>query len=195
LKRCEYTIHDYLDLEAHSGVKHEYVDGTIYAMTGGTRDHAELIMNIGFELKRASSRIGCRVFSSDLRVRPDRDAILYPDISVVCGKPEMDSEDQLALRNPCLIVEVTSPSSVRYDRDGKFELYKQFASLREYVIASHAERLIEVFRRSRDGEWQRFEATGGELELETIADSINVDAVYKGPAIPPRSPDEDGPAS
>src|ERR1041385_2817403 len=108
----EYTIADYVDLESHTNVKHELVDGVISAMPGGRPNHAMLIANAMFQLQQATALTGCRVFSSDLRIRiPDHEKILYPDVSIVCGKPEMDQEDKMAMRNPILIAEVTSRSS------------------------------------------------------------------------------------
>jgi Uma2 family endonuclease len=193
----DYTIEDYVDLETYTNVKHELIDGEIYAMTGGTPNHAMLIANIIFELRKASAVMGCRVFSSDLRIRvPDRTVILYPDASVVCGKPEMDTEDKMAIRNPRLIVEVTSRSSAKGDRGEKYEHYKHVPSLLEYLVVSHKERLVEVYRRNRDGSWTLgANATGGELELTSLASSISVDAIYQRMVVPVLSPDDDGPAS
>ena len=192
----DYTIADYVDLETHTNVKHELIDGEIYAMTGGTPNHAMLIANAWGQLQKAAGVMGCRVFSSDLRVRvPNRKVILYPDASVVCGKPEMDTEDPMAIRNPVLILEVTSRTSAKSDRGRKYQHYKAVPSLGEYVVVSHEQRLVEVFRRTGD-EWElAAKASRGEIELDSLASSIDVDAIYQLMVMPIPSPDENGPAS
>ncbi|HTL32397.1 MAG TPA: Uma2 family endonuclease [Kofleriaceae bacterium] len=192
----DYTIADYVDLETHTNVKHELIDGEIYAMTGGTPNHALLIANAMFQLQRAAGVMGCRVFSSDLRIRvPGRNVILYPDASVVCGKPEMDTEDPMAIRNPRLILEVTSRSSCETDRGEKYEHYQHLPSLREYIVVSHEERRVEVFRRN-DNQWAlAATASGGELELDSLASTIDIDAIYQLMVIPIPSPHDDGPSA
>lgn len=192
----DYTIADYVDLEAHTNVKHELIEGEIYAMTGGTPNHALLIANAMFQLQQASALLGCRVFSSDLRIRvPNREVILYPDASVVCGKPEMDTEDNMAIRNPRVILEVTSRSSANSDRGMKYEHYKHVPSLREYVVVSHEQRLVEVFRRT-DDEWVlAAKASSGEIDMASLSGSINVDAIYQLMVIPIASPDDHGSTS
>lgn len=192
----EYTIADYVDLETHTNVKHELIDGEIYAMTGGTPNHALLIANAMLQLQQAAGLMGCRVFSSDLRIRvPDRNVILYPDASVVCGKPEMDTEDPMAIRNPRVILEVTSRSSAKLDRGAKYEHYKHVPSLREYIVVSHEERRVEVFRRNDDQWVLAATASGGDLELDSLANTINVDAIYQLMVMPIGSPNDNGPAS
>ena len=136
------------------------------------------------------------MFSSDLRIRvPGRNVILYPDASVVCGKPEMDTEDDMAIRNPLVILEVTSRSSAKLDRGDKYEHYKAVPSLREYIVVSHDRRLVEVFRRDNDQWALAARASKGEIELESLARPIDVDAIYQLMVIPISSPDEDGAAS
>lgn len=195
-KMREYTIADYVDFETHTNTKHEFVDGVIYAMTGGTPNHAMLIANAMVQLHKAAGVMGCRVFSSDLRIRvPDREVILYPDASVVCGKPEMDADDNMAIRNPLVILEVTSRSSAKSDRGDKFGHYQAVPSLREYIVVSHDRRLVEVFRRNGDQWVLGAKVSKGEIELDSLGSAIDVDAIYQLMVFPIPSPDEDGPAS
>jgi len=102
-----YTFRDYLDLEAASNVKHEFINGEIYAMAGGTPEHAALIMAIGATLVAQLRGGSCRVFSSDLRVRVLATGLAtYPDISVVCGELRTDPESPLIAVNPKILIEV-----------------------------------------------------------------------------------------
>ena len=151
--RIHYTRAEYLALEASSNVKHEYLDGQIYGMAGGTPEHAALAAAVIGLLFPQLRRGRCRPLDADLRVRVAETGLAtYPDVTVVCGARERDSVDGHAVTNPTLIVEVLSPSTESYDRGDKFEHYKCLPSLREYVLVSHRERRVEVWTRG-DGGW------------------------------------------
>lgn len=175
-----YTWDQYLSLEKDSSVKHEFLDGEIFAMAGGTPEHAALGLAVGAELRSGLKGKPCRVYSSDLRVRVLSTGLsTYPDATVICGELQRDPSDANIALNPRLIVEVTSGSTESYDRGEKFEHYRMMPSLVEYVLVSHRERLIEVFRRGESGSWQRLEAReGGVLRLDAIGCELSVDAVY-----------------
>jgi Uma2 family endonuclease len=112
----------------------------------------------------------------------------YPDVTVICGEVQPDPKDPNALVNPILLVEVLSDSSENYDRTEKYDQYRQISSLREYVLVSHRERLIEVFRRTDNGEWIRSEArTKSAASLKSIGCQLDVDRIYTGIEIPARS--------
>ena len=116
-RRVHYSYQQYVALEEESSIRHEYLDGEIYAMAGGSPDHAALAATV-IALLRAQLPPGCRVFPSALRVRvPETSLSTYPDISVVCGRTQRASDDALAVINPVLLVEVTSASTELYDRD------------------------------------------------------------------------------
>ena len=178
----ENTIEDYVRYEESNPFKHEYVYGSIIAMAGGTPNHAALIAEVIGQLGAAVRPTGCRVYSSELRVRVAHEQlILYPDASVVCGDARTDNRDPNAVVNPVLIVEVTSPSTARYDRGKKYGYYQRVPSLREYVLVSHAQSLVEVFRRTNDGVWTLAEeAAGGEVQLQSIKGVLNIDQLYAG---------------
>jgi Uma2 family endonuclease len=181
--RPRYTRAEYIAFERGSNVRHEYLDGVIYAMAGGTREHAQIAVNITTLLSTALRGRPCGVSSSDLRVRVgDTGLDTYPDASVVCGRAEFDPEDRHALLNPLLLVEVTSPSTEAYDRGEKLESYKRIPSVREVVLVSHREALVEVVRRESDGTWTRHEGRRGELvKLESLGCAMAVDEVYLDP--------------
>src|SRR5438093_6264582 len=105
-RRLHYTYAEYLALEEESPIRHEYLDGEIYAMAGGTPDHAALAAAM-IGLLRAFIPLPCRVFTSDLRIRTSTGLSTYPDAAVVCGKTLRAADDPIAVTNPCLLVEVT----------------------------------------------------------------------------------------
>lgn len=174
-----YTYAEYLALEEESPIRHEYLDGEIYAMAGGTPDHAALaaavLAIIGSQLPR-----GCRAFTSDLRVRIVATGLsTYPDGAVVCGGSRRAPEDAVAVTNPIVLVEVTSNSSEEYDRGEKLRHYQTLPSLREVLIVSHREPRISLHRWGEHG-WTTTDAVAGEsVSLESIGGAVRVDDVYR----------------
>lgn len=178
-----YTYQDYLSLEADSNVRHEYLEGEIYAMAGGTVEHALLsgyvITELGMQLRGGP----CRVATSDLRVRViETGKATYPNATVICGEAELDPEDAQGhtVVNPTVLVEVTSKSTEEYDRGDKFELhYSRIPTLREYVLVSHRERSLEVRRRGAEGQWSTTVVSAGQsVQLESLGAVLDVDALY-----------------
>ena len=184
--RIRYSHADYLALEASSNVKHEFLDGQIYGMAGGTPEHAALAGAVVGLLFAQLQRGRCRVHDSDLRVRVLATGLAtYPDVTVVCGPLERDPEDHNAVTNPTLIVEVLSRSTEEYDRGDKFEHYKQMPSLREYVLISHREREIEVWTRDGTGHWLKATAREGERAvLASVDAALDVRELYEAAAEP-----------
>jgi Uma2 family endonuclease len=171
-----------VQLEELSELKHEYYQGDIRSMTGGTPEHARLGAAVSLQLGRQLGLGPCVVYSSELRIRIG-DVITYPDTSVVCGQVELDLEDPNAQLNPTVILEITSASSEKYDRGGKFARYQRIPSLREYVVISHRERAIDVFRRLDDGDWAEADRAGAgeKARLMSIDCQIDVDELYRRP--------------
>jgi Uma2 family endonuclease len=174
-----YTYAEYLGLEEESSIRHEYLDGEIYAMAGGTPDHAALAAAV-LAIIRAQLPRGYRAFTSDLRIRiPATGLSTYPDGAVVCGGTQRAAEDALAVTNPILLLEVTSNSSEDYDRGEKLRQYQAIATAREIVIVSHRERRIVLYSRDASG-WQLTEArAGASVPLESIGGTLSVDDVYR----------------
>ncbi|HSO33572.1 MAG TPA: Uma2 family endonuclease [Labilithrix sp.] len=176
------SFEDYLVGEAAGDVKHEWCDGVVYAMSRGTPEHARLTMRIARSIG-AVLGADCEVYSSDLMLYVEAAKLsTYADVSVVCGAVETKTVRRNgkslgeAVTNPTIIVEVLSDATERYDRDGKFQAYRQLSSLQEYVLVSQDERRLEVYRREND-EWRC--ETGGPGGCVTIHGmSIGVDAVY-----------------
>jgi Uma2 family endonuclease len=177
------TCAEYIAAELSAEVRHEFLNGAVYAMSGGTPEHAALGAAVLGELRSALRGKPCRVFSSDLRVRiPQTGLTTYPDASVVCGKLETDLDDTSALLNPIVIVEVLSPTSEAYDRGAKWAHYRRIESLREYVLVAQDEPRIELYRRNEAGHWELHEATrGGSVAVDSIGALLHVDAIYDDP--------------
>ena len=172
---------EYLAFERSSETKHEYADGEIFAMSGGTFAHSAIAANIGRLLGTALEERGCTTLTSDMRIHvPATGRYVYPDGSIVCGPPSFQDEQQDTLLNPVVIVEVLSDSTEAYDRGDKFAGYQSIPSLRHYVIASQKVARIEVFTRQSDGSWiLRNYGPGEHAELSAAGCAIDVDRVYR----------------
>lgn len=175
-----HTYAEYLVLEESSNVRHEFFGGEIFAMAGGSPEHAATCVNISTSLNVQLRGKGCRVHSSDLRIRVlETGLATYPDVTVVCGHAETDPENKLTIVNPKVVVEVLSPSTAAYDRVDKLAHYQRIPSLREIVMVAHDERLVEVWRRDEAGTWSRAEARSGSIRLDSISCTLDVDDVYR----------------
>jgi Uma2 family endonuclease len=181
----QLTYAEYLELEASSEQRYEFVDGVVYAMAGGIPEHARLAMSLGAALLGALRSKGCAVYSSDLKLRIEAtNRSTYADVVVICGPELTSSIDPNAVTNPTVIVEVLSPSTEASDRGEKWRHYQRLPSLREYVLVSPGEPYVEVFRRDGD-EWVLRTATAGQmLELPSQGVRIAVDDIYADPRKP-----------
>jgi Uma2 family endonuclease len=177
--RHRYTYDEYLAYERDSGLKHEYEDGEIFAMAGGSRRHNALALRVGAALD-AARKTGCVAFQSDQKIRilPTGKAT-YPDASEVCGPIEGDPADPSGntITNPTLIVEVLSPSTEEEDRGNKWQHYQLIPSLNEYVLVSQSSRRVERYRRASAGAWEYRGFTEGIVDLATGA-KIDIATLY-----------------
>lgn len=171
---------EYLELERDAETKHEYVNGQVYAMAGGSTEHARLAARVTGQFLQGLSDRPCEVFSADLRVRNlATGRSTYPDVTVICGHIQRAPDDQHAATNPMLIVEVLSEGTESQDRGDKWRHYQRIPSLQAYVLVSQAEPQVEVFRRVGDV-WQYQAAGPGErLQLDDQGLVIDVDALYR----------------
>jgi Uma2 family endonuclease len=181
-----YSFKEYLDLEGASNVKHEFLDGEIYAMAGGTPRHAALTLAVGGALLAQLRGGPCRAFSSDLRVRvPETGLASYPDVAVVCGPLETDPDSEATVTNPKVIVEVLSASTKDYDLGEKFEHYKKLPSLQAVIYVWQTETRIESRTRKPDGTWAAEEARAGDtVAIDAIRCTLTVDDVYRDASLP-----------
>jgi Uma2 family endonuclease len=178
--RAGLTPEEYLALERASEIKHEYADGEIFAMSGGTRAHSLVGGNVLGELRAALSERDCEVHGSDMRIKiAATGRYVYPDASVVCGDALFEDEEEDTLLNPKVIVEVLSKSTEPYDRGDKFENYQSLASLREYVLLSQKKVRVEHYSLQPDSTWiLRVLGAGERLALPSIGCEIAVDRLY-----------------
>lgn len=176
---------DYLALEQETGLKHQWIDGEVFAMTGGTPDHALVTGNFAVLVGMALRGRPCRLYSSDLKLRASAvDMSSYPDLSVIWGPRQPDPQDPNALVNPTLIVEVLSPGTEAFDRGDKFRRYRTLPALQDYVLVSTERVLVEVYTRDGDAGWRLREYIGGEaLRLPSLELALPVDEIYEGTAL------------
>jgi Uma2 family endonuclease len=186
-----YTYADYVGVELTSTTKHEFLNGEIYAMAGGSEEHSALCAQILRLLGNAiAERTSCRVHTSDMRVYVESVGLAtFPDGSVICGPfVQHPPSPQSTALNPLVIVEVTSDSSEDYDTGFKLEAYRSIPSLAEYIVVSHRERRITVHHRSSVpaavGAWTvTVGVAGGVVEVRSLATTLSIDEVYRSSSI------------
>jgi Uma2 family endonuclease len=174
-----FTPEEYFDWEEQQNCRHEYLNGEVYAMSGGTLNHSEIALNFGSLLKNHIRGTGCQVRNSDARVNiVNSTDYTYPDLSVTCD--ERDRNNTQYITYPCLIVEVLSPGTEAYDRGNKFRMYRQNPSLQEYVLVDADSMAIELFRRNDENTWQIIDyQIGDTVELKSINLTFPIEQVYE----------------
>ena len=174
------TVEEYFAFDEASEYKNEYIDGEVIPMTGGTLNHGAIIMNVGFALMRRLMGKDCRVFGGNVRNRVSATRYLYPDISVVCGAPETD-ERSINLFNPVLVAEVTSPSSLDYDRGEKLIHYQSIPSLQVYLVIDQFKAHVELDARP-DDRWRTETFTGLDaiVPLAALSCELPLAEIYEG---------------
>lgn len=178
--RPRLTPREYLARERQAEIKHEFVLGEIFAMSGASPAHNRICFNLAGRISPALAGGPCQGYSSDQRVAvPGSVLYTYPDITVVCGEPEFDEYDPDTLVNPTLIVEVLSPSTEAWDRGGKFAHYRRLPSLREYVLIAQDRPRVECYLR-RGEEWILTEFSGMDavLTLASVQSQVPLTEIY-----------------
>lgn len=168
----------YLKDEKKREIKHEYIDGEIYAMSGTSKTHNIITGNVWAALMRHLDGTRCIPFSSDIKVKIETkkdSCFFYPDVVVAC---EDENGHDYYTEKPLIIVEVLSKSTRRFDQTRKFEFYKTIPSLQEYVLIEQDFAEIEVFRRNDNWFPKRY-FLGDEITFESIGLTISVEAIYK----------------
>jgi Uma2 family endonuclease len=170
---------EYLEWEKTQELRYEYIDGEVFAMTGGTKPHNRIAINLGTELDNFLAEKGCEFYISDVKVQvSEAGPYHYPDVVVTCD--ERDKERIDMIRHPCLIVEVLSPSTEAFDRGKKFTRYRQSNTLQEYVLIESNEIAVECFRKNDQGLWVLHTyGEGDTLNLESVGISIPVEKLYR----------------
>lgn len=184
-EKHRYTLSEYLRYEQEAVDRHEYRDGEIIAMAGGTYCHSLIVANVIRELGNALKGKPCRVLESNLRVRSPRVPLYsYPDANIVCGEPQFDANDPSGqtITNPRVLIEVLSPSTEAYDRGAKFNGYRQLESLEEYILIGQDAPRIESFFRQSDSSWLFTPVNGLDamVRLKSLGLELPLAEIYSG---------------
>jgi Uma2 family endonuclease len=172
------SVEDYLAGEEASDVRHEFIAGEVYAMTGASRAHGLIALNLGAFLRPLLRGGDCQAFISDMKVRLEiaGDAVFYyPDLVMTCDPDDRASD---YCRAPCLVVEILSPQTRRIDRREKFLAYTSMPSLRSYLLISQELRQVELFRRERG--WTPEVYREGAVPLDCLGEVLPLEAIYEG---------------
>ncbi len=187
VRKLKLTPRQYLDLEQKAEFKSEFFAGEMFAMAGATPPHNFIRENLSVRIGMRLLDGPCRTLSSYQRVLVERTGLYtYPDLLIVCGKPDFAIEDPNSLVNPVAIFEVLSPSTEKYDRGAKFRNYQQIPSLKEYVLVAQDEPVIQRFVRRDDGSWGLIFFVGLEAEmlLHSVPVRVPLAEIYNGVEFP-----------
>jgi Uma2 family endonuclease len=194
-----YSLTEYFALEEAGDARFEYWDGDLVCMSGGSRAHGIISINVVVSLANRLRGAGCRPFGADMAIlTPTLPPYRYPDASVVCGKLQTQHVNVLdAIVNPVVIVEVLSPSTRALDEGQKFEAYKAITTFREYLLVEQGEPRVTRYARQPDGSWSREDvaALDSILTLESVGCSIPLRDIYEGVDFSTESAPPDAPPS
>ena len=177
-----FSVENYLDFERVQVERHEFLDGSVYAMAGESPNHSTICFNlcaiVGLQLRGTK----CRGFSPNMKIATNEKGLYsYPDLAVICGQPTFYDGTKDVVTNPTLIVEVLSPSTESYDRGEKFLRYtNQIETLQNYILISQDKPLIEIFSRQDNSGWKKWEVAGLEsvLKIDSIECEIALAELY-----------------
>jgi Uma2 family endonuclease len=181
--KSKFTVEEYLRFEKDALQKHEYFNGEIYAMAGSSPGHNIIFSNVFRELAYHLKGQPCKPYGSDLRIQiPENNLFTYPDISVICRdiiSSEIDADTAIL---PSIIIEILSLATKDYDRGGKFRLYRDIPSLREYVLIDSESINVEIFRINSQGHWELEEhrSMDDTLALWTVGFLLTIKEIYEG---------------
>lgn len=175
--KVKMSVEDYLEGEKHGEIRHEYVDGEIYAMSGVSKEHNRINRRLLRSVETKLLGSDCETFFVDVKVQVKKlNRFYYPDLVVVCGE---DEENEYVITKPTVVVEILSPSTAGTDRREKMFAYQEIDSLQEYLMIDQDERHAELYRRRDDGLWSWITYIPGEdIELESIGFSMPLDELY-----------------
>ncbi|MBA2334561.1 MAG: Uma2 family endonuclease [Blastocatellia bacterium] len=177
-----FSDEDYLEFERFAQEKHEFLDGSVYAMAGESPDHSTICFNLYGIIYNQLRRKNCRGYSPNMKVATNEGGLFsYPDLIIVCGKPVFLDEKGDVLTNPAVIFEVLSPSTENYDRGEKFLRYTNYIeTLEDYVLVSQTKPLIEHYSKQDNSGWEKSEIAGlnAVLNLHSVKCEIPLSGLY-----------------
>ena len=174
------TPAEYLEFERKSEYRSEYLHGEIFAMTGASRKHNLITLNIAGELNQQLKGKSCEVYASQMRVKVAASGLYtYPDVVIVCGEPQLEDDYLDTLLNPTVLCEL-SESTERYDRIAKSGYYRALDSLAEHLLVAQDEACVEQYVKQVDGQWAMTETRSidGTIELHSIGCSLTLREIY-----------------
>ena len=176
--KTKISVENYLASENAGGVRHEYIYGEVFAMAGASLRHNRIVTNIAYKIDRHLEKSGCETFVESVKLKADAQTFYYPDVIVDCSQP---TQTAYYVEEPILLVEVTSPSTERTDRNEKLAVYRNIATMREYLIVSQDKVFVEVHRRMGDSEWQAeiYDDTDAEIRLDSIDFVLPIEEIYR----------------
>lgn len=178
-----YTLDEYFDLEKSTNEKFEFWDGHVWSISGAAYAHNIIVRNLNTEIDLQLREKGCSVFPSDMRIKvPAYPPYRYPDLTALCGKPEIEKIGGIdMLVNPQLVVEVLSDTTEAFDRGDKFTYYKSIESFSEYLLIAQHRPHVSQFVKHRDGFWINYEFNDLQdyVELKSVPCSLSLSAIYR----------------
>jgi Uma2 family endonuclease len=182
VRRRRMSLDEFLRFENSHAERHEFVAGEVFALSGGTLRHSRIIQNVSFTLTSRMRGGPCEVHSNIVKVQIEDERIYYPDVLVLCGRVPGDA---LVVHEPRVIVEVTSPSTVRADRGDKLDGYRRLTSLETYLIVDQHRRRVDRHWRDGDGSWQWEQyLVEGSLPVPRLEVPLTLDEIYEGIELP-----------
>jgi Uma2 family endonuclease len=182
----KFSIEEYLEMENASIEKHEYYKGEIFAMSGAKIPHNTISRNLLGTLFAKLKGKRCQPYGSDARIHIESNTLFtYPDISVICGEIITLNNDEYNVLNPTVIIEILSKSTKNYDRGEKFKLYRDIATLKEYILVDSESIHIEVFRLNADNRWEleEYNKITEHLQIKAIEETVPLSEIYEGVSI------------
>ncbi|NCO73872.1 MAG: Uma2 family endonuclease [Cyanobacteria bacterium] len=177
-----YTVEEYLALEETAEEKHEYHNGEIITMTGGTTNHNTLALTIASFFFTQLSAEDYQVYINDVRLFIEQyNRYTYPDVMIVKGKPMYQGKGTTSVKNPLLIVEVLSKSTQHYDQTDKFDAYRSIPDLQEYIVIDQYQYYVKQFAKNQEGKWVLTDYIGKEaiLKLEYLPLEVTLENLYQ----------------
>jgi len=176
------TPEEYLARERAAEYKSEYYNGEIFAFAGASLEHNTIVINLVLKLAPQLRKRNCEIYSNDMRVKVNATGLYtYPDVVVVCGKPQLEDDERDILLNPIVIVEVLSPSTESYDRGTKFEHYRTIDTLSDYLLVAQDKIHIEHYVRQSDRSWlfSEYKSAEEKIQIASIGCELSVAEVYE----------------
>jgi Uma2 family endonuclease len=182
-----FTPEEYFDWEEQQLERHELIDGEVYAMSGGTKNHSRIALKFGALLDNHLGGSSCETANSDLRVNiVNSTNYTYPDVSVTCD--DRDKTTTKYITYPCLIIEVLSFSTEAYDRGGKFRMYRQNPMLQDYVLVSSEKIEIDLYHKTESGSWEIINyQVGDKIDLKSVNLTFPIERIYEGISLIPEA--------